>query len=89
MLKDPNQNRLQVKIPLSKKIEFINMGKTNNLKDSELLVYLINNSLLLEVDNLKFFRKSLRNRVSKGIGLDFYKELEKLKQDLEIYTKLL
>lgn len=89
MLKEPNENRLQVKIPLKKKIEFINMAKNQGLKDSELIVMLINNSLFGEIENIKFFRKQIKDRISKGVGLEYIQELKKLQNDLEIYTKIL
>ena len=89
MFKDPNENRLQVKLPIQKKIQFINMGKTQGLKHSELIVMLINNSLYAEIENIKFFRKQLKDRISKGVGLEYIKELKKLEDDLSIYTKIL
>ena len=89
MFKDPNENRLQVKIPLGSKIEFLRLCKELDLKESELIVLLINNGLLLEVETLTFFRKSLKQRIKKGVGRQFIQELLKLKNDIDIYTKLL
>lgn len=89
MLKDPNEDRLQARLPLERKIDFINLAEELGMKHSELIVYLINNSLLLEVDNLKFFRKTLRKRVRAGINTEFLQELLKLKNDINIYTRLL
>lgn len=89
MFKEPTDNRLQVRVNLDKKIEFLKLANTLKLTEPELFVLLIDNSLLLEVDNIKFFRKTLRQRVRKGIGRTFLNELLKLKDDLNTYTKLL
>lgn len=89
MFKEPTDNRLQVRVDLNKKIEFLKLANTLKLTEPELFVFLIDNSLLLEVDNIKFFRKTLRQRVRKGIGRTFLNELLKLKDDLNTYTKLL
>ena len=89
MFKDPNENRLQVKLPIQKKIEFINLAKKHNLKHSELIVMLINNSLFGEIENIKFFRNQIKNRISKGVGLEYIQELKKLQDELSIYTKIL
>ena len=89
MFKEPTDNRLQIRVDLNKKIEFIKLTNTFKLTEPELFVFLIDNSLLLEVDNIKFFRRTLRQRVRKGIGRTFLNELIKLRDDLDIYTKLL
>jgi len=79
-----NDERIVIKLPIIKKIQFIKRRNELDLSSSQFIVHLLNE---YDGDNLsviKNFRYNLCKRVKKGIDRNYLYELTKLRDQLNI-----
>lgn len=81
------ENRLSVRVPMEKKIEFIKICKENNMQPAEAFAMLIDFYTLTDVPQVRQLRTNLAIAISRGVSPTYIRQLRMLYEYLVIFLK--